>query len=79
MVKELFNYILISYFSANLKTENSSSNSRMDATATGMKLLFQSPQIIGCVIEILPQLPRAKSTPEGGLTGSPIALFRYND
>ncbi|KAH8145973.1 uncharacterized protein LAJ45_09895 [Morchella importuna] len=65
--------------SANLKTENSSSNSRMEATATGMKLSFQAPQIIGWVSEILPQLPRAKKTPEGGMTGGPIALFRNHD
>lgn len=63
--------------SANLKTASASTNQRMETTATGMKLSFQAPQIIGWVSEILPELPRNKDPlAPGGLVGAPMNLFR---
>lgn len=63
--------------SGNLKTESQSTNQRMETTATGMKLSFQSPQIIGWVCEILPELPRNKDPlAPGGLVGAPMKLFK---
>lgn len=37
-----------------------SSNVRMEVTATGCKILFGAPQIIGWTSQIIPRLPRDK-------------------
>lgn len=57
-------------YSTHVKTGNKSTSHRMEVTATGMKISFRAPQIIGWVSEILPELPRRANA--GGLRPIPV-------
>ncbi|KAJ4257791.1 hypothetical protein NW757_003417 [Fusarium falciforme] len=60
---------------ASLKTDSKDSSMKMEVRGGALRISFQTPQVIGWVSEILPQLPQQKGR-IGGLSGPPNKLFR---